>query len=115
MSPPCSDQEQQCSNAEAASSHALRGGLLADSGEIGVGLVFNVPHSSSLNLTIFNHLIFLGKSGLFFSFLQLQLAAVLTPSVFNHLASNFFYSVVISIYKRGIIIIFSSSPFLYNL
>lgn len=32
-SPPCSDQEPQCSIAEPASSHALQGGLLADSEE----------------------------------------------------------------------------------
>lgn len=70
-------------------------------GGVGAGLVFDVPHSRSSNFTIFRHLIFLRKSGLIFIFLQLQLAAVLIPLSFNHLASNFFYHMVISNYRRG--------------
>lgn len=70
-------------------------------GGVGVGLVFDMPHSRSSNVIIVRHLIFLRKSGLFFIFLQLQLAAVLTPLFFNHLASNFFYHMVISNYRRG--------------
>lgn len=69
-------------------------------GGVGVGLGFDVPRSRSSNLTLFRHLIFLGKSGLFFIFLLVQLAAVLTPSSFNHLSSNFFYHMVISNYKK---------------